>query len=193
MGGSLPERIANKIILAEDAVQQNLVRRYLQRCGHESRECRFVPLPARGPGGSGEKYVRDKYPQQVQACRSSLGRRATALLVVIVDADREATERRAAQMEDALFAAGMQARGSDEQIVVLIPRRHVETWIRALLGNQVDEVTDFTKAPYSTPVPNDVKGAAAKLHEWTRPGAIPGPTSPLSLTASLPEWRKIPS
>ena len=38
-----------------------------------------------------------------------------------------------------------------------------------------------------------IKDAAAKLHEWTRPGAIPGPTSPLSLTASLPEWRKIPS
>lgn len=189
----MPERIANKIILAEDAVQQNLVRRYLQRCGHESRECRFVALPARGPGGSGEKYVRDQYPQQVQACRSSLGRRATALLVVIVDADMETTERRAAQLGSALLAAGMQGRGHDEPIVVLIPRRHVETWIRALLGNQVDEVTDYTKAPYSPPVSNEIKDAATELHQWTRPGGNPGPTSPASLTASLPEWQKIPS
>ena len=186
----MPERIANKIILAEDAAQQNLVRRYLQRCGHESRECRFVPLPARGPSGSGEKYVRDQYPHQVQACRSSLGRRATALLVVIVDADMEITERRAAQLGNALPAAGMQGRGHDEPIVVLIPRRHVETWIRALLGDRVDEVTDYTRP---TPTPKEIKDAATELHQWTRPGANPGPTSPLSLTASLPEWRKIPS
>ena len=189
----MPERIANKIILAEDLEQQNLVRRYLQRCGHESRECRFVPLPARGPSGSGEKYVRDQYPHQVQACRSSLGRQATALLVVIVDADNETTRWRAAQLSDALRTAGMEERREDEPIVVLIPRRHVETWIRALLGNQVDEVTDYTKAPYSTPVANDIKNAVTELHQWTRPGANPGPTSPASLTASIPEWRKIPS
>ena len=186
----MPERIANKIILAEDTVQQNLVRRYLERCGHETRECRFVPLPSRGPGGSGEKYVRDQYPHQVQACRSSLGRRATALLVVIVDADMETTEWRAAQLGNALQAAGMAARGSDEPIVVLIPKRHVETWIRALLGNQVDEVTDYTRP---TPSAKQIKDAAAELHHWTRPGANPGPTSPASLNASIPEWRKIPS
>jgi hypothetical protein len=186
----LPERIANKIVLAEDVEQQNLVRRYLQRCGHESRECRFVPLPARGPGGSGEKYVRDQYPQQVQACRSSLGRRATALLVVIADADRETTERRAAQLANALQAAGMHALANIEPIAVLIPKRHVETWIRALLGNQVDEEADYTRP---APPAKEIKDAAAKLHEWTRPGANSRPTSPASLTASIPEWRKIPS
>ncbi len=186
----MPERIANKIVLAEDAEQQNLVRRYLQRCGHESRECRFVPLPARGPGGSGEKYVRDQYPQQVQACRSSLGRRATALLVVIVDADTESTRRRAAQLSDALRAAGMHEPRDDEPIVLLIPRRHVETWIRALLGDHVDEVTDYTRP---TPTPKEIKDAATELRQWTRSGPNPGPTSPPSLTASLPEWQKIPS
>ncbi len=188
----MPERIANKIILAEDTIQQNLVRRYLERCGHTG-PFRLLPLPARGPGGSGEKYVRDQYPHQVQACRSSLGRRATALLAVIVDADMETTQRRAAQLGNALQAAGMPARANDEPIMVFIPKRHVETWIRALLGNQVDEVTDYTKAPCSTPVANDIKNAAAELHQWTRPGTDPGPTSPPSLTASLPEWRKIPS
>lgn len=187
----MPERIANKIILAEDLEQQNLVRRYLERCGHAA-PFRLLPLTRR-PGGSGEKYVRDQYPREVQACRSILGRRATALLVVIVDADLETTKRRAAQLENALQAAGMHAREDDEPIVVLIPKRHVETWVRALLGNQVDEVTDFTKAPYSTPVANDIQEAATELHRWTRPGAKPGPTSPPSLTASLPEWRKIPS
>jgi hypothetical protein len=185
----VPERIANKIILAEDLEQQNLVRRYLERCGHAA-PFRLLPLPFKGTGGSGEKYVRDQYPHQVQACRSSLGRQATALLVVIVDADMETTQRRAAQLGNALQAAGMHARGNDEPIVVLIPKRHVETWIQALLGDPVDEVNDYTQP---TPTAREIKNAAAKLHEWTRPGANPGPASPASLTASLPEWRKIPS
>lgn len=112
----MPERIANLIILAEDREQQNLVRRYLERCGH--RYVRPAPLP---PGGSGEKYVRDRYPIQVRACRSSLGRKTSAMLIVVVDADTEATERRAAQLARALESADEDPRGKDEPIVILIP------------------------------------------------------------------------
>jgi hypothetical protein len=185
----VPERIANKIILAEDREQQNLVRRYMERCGHGTG-LRLVPLPAKGPGGSGEKYVRDQYPRQVQACRSSLGRRASALLIVIIDADMETTQHRAAQLSNALNAADMQGRDEGEPIVVLIPKRHIETWIRALLGSQVNEETDCKKPK---PTPPEIVEAASTLHQWTRPGAGPGSTSPPSLSASLPEWRKIPS
>jgi hypothetical protein len=189
VGGSVPDRIANKIILAEDREQQNLVRRYLERCGHGAG-LRLVPLPAKGPGGSGEKYVRDHYPHQVQACRSSLGRRASALLIVIIDADMETTQHRAAQLSEALQSANMQGRDEGEPIVVLIPKRHVETWIRALLGNQVAEDKDYKKPK---PTSGEISEAAETLHRWTRPGAGPGPTSPPSLTTSIPEWRKIPS
>jgi hypothetical protein len=58
----VPDRIANLIILAEDKEHQNLVRRYLERCGHDTRTMRLVPLPTRASGGSGEKYVRDPRP-----------------------------------------------------------------------------------------------------------------------------------
>jgi hypothetical protein len=188
----VPERIANKIILAEDAEQQNLVRRYLVMCGH-SDPFRLVPLPARSSGGSGEKYVREKYAEQVQACRSSVGRRASCVLIVIIDADQAETVHRARQLASELEKAGMQARVEDEPIVILIPKRHVETWIRALLGNYVDESIDYTKAPYKAPTPNEIAEAVSALHEWTRPNAQSGPTSPPSLTTSMPEWKKIPS
>jgi len=185
----LAERIANKIILAEDAIQQNFVRRYLEECGHTG-PLRLVPLPAKGVGGSGEKYVRDQYPHQVQACRSSLGRRAAAILIVIIDVDLETTQRRWVQLSDSLKRASMSDRTEVEPIVVLIPKRHVETWIRALLGDHVDEVTDY-KRPM--PTAKEIKDSASELYVWTRLGADPGPTSPASLTASIPEWRKIPS
>lgn len=185
----MPERIANIFVLAEDIEQQNLVRRYMENCGHNLRSCRF-DRPAQGPSGSGEKYVRDQYPKQVQACRSAIGRRASALLVIIIDSDMETTQHRAEQLADALEAAGMQPRDDGEPIVVLIPKRHVETWIRALLGNQADEQIDYKKPQ---PIASDIRNAAEILHRWTRRGAGPGPTSPPSLTASLPQWRKIPS
>jgi hypothetical protein len=143
-----------------------------------------------GSGGSGEQFVRKRYPVEVQEHRRRVRRGASALLVVMIDADMETTQRRASQLSDALRAASMDRRRNNEPIAVLIPKRHVETWIRALLGDPVDEVTDY-KRP--TPTANEIKEAAAELFAWTRPGASPGATSPPSLTTSLPEWRKIPS
>ena len=73
-------------------------------------------------------------------------------------------------------------------IVVLIPKRNVETWIRALLGDAVDEDTDYkSPAPSST----DIRSAAANLYEWTRPSAQPPDSAPASLKSSISEWRKI--
>jgi hypothetical protein len=186
--GKMPERIANKIILAEDIEQQNLVRRYLERCGH-GEGIRPAPLPAQVSGGSGEKYVRDHYAEQVRACRSALGRRTKALLVVMVDADMETTKHRADQLSKSLASAGMTGRDDREPIVVLIPKRHVETWIRALRGIQVDEEADYKRPK---PTSAEICGAAERLHEWTRPNAVAIATFPPSLTASRPEWRRIP-
>ncbi len=188
----MSERIANIVIVVEDVEQQNLVFRYLEQCirGLTYRRCRFE-RPAKGLG-SGEQFVRNRYPVEVLEHRFRMAK-ASALLVVMVDADLETTKRRAAQLSDELRAAGIEKRRDKEPIVVLIPKRHVETWIRALLGHQVDEITDYTKAPYSPPLAKDIQNAAVELHKWTRPGAGPGATSPPSQTASIPEWRKIPS
>ena len=134
--------------------------------------------------------MRDQYPLQVRACRSSLGKKTSALLVVVIDADMETTEYRAAQLSEALKNAGEEARDGGEPIVVLIPKRHVETWIRALLGNEVDEVTDYKKPK---PTYAETVTAAETLHQWTRRNAVPDPTCPPSLTDSLLEWKKIPS
>lgn len=185
----MPKRISNKIVLVEDLEQQALVRRYLERCGHGAG-LRLVRLPAKGPGGSGEQYVRSQYPLQVQACRSSLGRRKSALLTVVIDADLETTQYRSQQLSNALVAMNMEPRDNREPIVVLIPKRHIESWIRALQGKPVNE-HDSYKDP--APTPKEILQAAVTLYAWTRPNAGPGPTSPPSLTDSIPEWQKIPS
>ncbi len=188
----MADRTANVFVLVEDREHQNLIRRYLIRSGHSDRQFRFAPLPAKSSGGSGEIFVRDKYPEQVKACRSTIGKRASAILIVMIDADSETAQRRKSQLEDALQLAGEDSRDSNEPIVVLIPKRHVETWIRALLGEQVDESTDYSKAPFSRPNSNDIQSAAHALFGWTRPGAQPARNAPPSLITSIPEWQRIP-
>jgi hypothetical protein len=106
----------------------------------------------------------------------------------MIDADREPTEKRVTRLAESLRAAGRSTRTPHEPIAVLIPKRHVETWIRALLGNSVDEATDYTSPK---PTANQLKSAAESLHQWARPGTAAGRTSPFSLTASFPDWRKI--
>ena len=185
------DRFTNVVVLVEDIAQQNLIFRFLERCNRSIayRDCRFEK-PAKRSGGSGEQFVRTHYPVEVKENRRRIGRGASALLVAMVDADKNETQVRAKQLSDALDAANLERRGQNDPIVVLIPKRHVETWIRALLGNGVDEVQDY-KNP--KPTPDEIRQAAVTLHQWTRPNAVPGPTSPPSLTESVPEWRKIPS
>lgn len=178
------------VVLVEDREQQNLIFRFLARCNRNLtyRDCRFELAATRG-GGSGEQFVRNRYPAEVREHRRRLGKGASALLVVMVDADMKTTQYRDSQLSETLKAAGMEERGRDEPIVVVIPKRHVETWIRALLDDPVDEVTDYKKPK---PAPNEIRRAAETLHQWTRPGAAVGSTSPPSLTESIPEWQKIP-
>jgi hypothetical protein len=86
----------------------------------------------------------------------------------------------------------MEDRKGDELIIVLIPKRHVETWIRALLGDEVNEENDYKKPE---PTPKEIAQAGGTLFAWTRRHASPGATCPPSLTKSIREgeWQRIPS
>jgi hypothetical protein len=187
----VPDRIANIVVLVEDIEQQNLIFRFLERCNPtiSYRTCRFERAAKRS-GGSGEQFVRKQYPTEVKEHRRRIGKGTSALLVIMVDADMETTQHRAKQLADALETASMERRDDNEAIVILIPKRHVETWIRALLANTVDEQTDY-KNPQ--PTAEEIRQAAMTLYDWTRPNARPGSTSPASLTQSIPEWQRIPS
>ncbi len=142
------------------------------------------------PEGAGRNTCVTSMAKEVRGCRSALGKRASALLIVVVDADTKTTASRAAQLSDALDAAEEEKLSATEPVVVLIPKRNVETWIRALLGSAVDEITDYKK-----PVPTsaEIKNSADELYKYTRPSAQLPAGYPSSLTQSIPEWRKIPS
>jgi hypothetical protein len=180
------DRNAEVIVLAEDLSQFNFTRRYLLQKGYNPHKIHPHLAP---PGqGSAEQYVRERYPKEVRLHRSRSSHTGAAL-VVAVDADIKTVVQRENELETALESAGEHGRGPDEVIVLLIPKRHIETWILCLLGEHVDEVTDYKSR---RDVHQQIKPAALTFYEWSRPH-YPVPNHCVeSLRRGLREVRRIP-
>ena len=166
----MADRVANVIILAEDQEHQNLVRRYLLRADYDRRGFRPVPLP--GNRRCGSQYVREQFPIQVKECRKRVSRQASCLLIVISDADNLTTDARERTLHNELTKDSQSAVARSEPVVILIPKWQVETWIKCLLGEAVEEDDKKTDQPPVTP--QQITTAARTLYDWARPGAESG-------------------
>ena len=158
------ERIAEVVVLAEDVNQANFARRFLIRAGQDKRKIRVRPL--RSGRGSAEQYVRETYPVEVLYYRRRSSSRSAAL-VVALDADNGSVAGHEAELARSLRHAGESPRQPDEQIALVIPKRNIETWIRCLLGNVVDEMSDYKGWPE---IQEGIKPAAQAFFDWSRDG-----------------------
>lgn len=131
----MPEgRYASVVLLAEDQRHIRFMRRWVQEHVNVDSRAITASLPGKGRG-AGEQFVRHKFPHELQAHRRQLGRRG-ALLIAVIDADTEPFEDHYRQLRG-------QAPGLDT-VAVFVPKRNIETWIRALTGGgPVDEITDY--------------------------------------------------
>ena len=120
-----------------------------------ARHYRSLPVTTRG---SGEQYVRSHYARAVQAFRSQ-SHDANASLVVMTDADMLSVAARRKTLDDALRQAEQAPRSTNERIVLLIPKRNVETWVAHLNGAAVDENSDYKPRPVE-----EFRSAATQLH-----------------------------
>jgi hypothetical protein len=130
--------------------------------------------------GSGEQWVRKRYATAVNAFRQR-STRATTWLIVAIDADTGTVDRRLRQLSDAT------PRAEDEAIAHLIPKRHIETWILCLCGEEVDEETDY----HGREVDGQIKTAASSLFDWSRPNAAPPASCIPSLRVAIPEVQRL--
>ena len=123
-----------------------------------------------------------EFPAELEACRKRHANRANTLLIVVVDADDFTVQKRRADL--------WQGRQSfpEDPVVALIPRRHVETWIRAALDQTVNEAGTYKDPKLRKP---EVRTAANTIYKWARPYSKAGPTCVDSLRTALPEWRRI--
>lgn len=185
----MSNRVSQTTLLCEDDPQARLVREYMKRCGVPHRPPFVQELVAsRLRRGGNIGWVLDRFPQELHACRQRC-KRVRTLLVVCVDADDCSANERRAQLSARVEAEGYDKCEAADPVVILIPKRHVETWLCALTGHTVNEDQDC-KGQADVGKSN-VRAAAQTLHDWSRPRAVIGPTCVPSLQAAFPEWRKI--
>ena len=130
MGGVSGVRIT---LLCEDSQTDTFVRRFLRRRKFRGRDIRTLPL-LHGTG-SGEQWVRQRYPVELRAIRAV----QNAYLIVVTDADIGSTQARRAQLEAECEREGIWRRREDDRVLVIVPRRNIETWLAYLDGSDVDE------------------------------------------------------
>ncbi len=139
------------IVLCEDEAHKIFATRFLARTWRiDSRNITVVPYP--GGQGSGKKHVFDTLGRHMKAYRS---RQASTVLIVMADADEEEV----ASMQKALDEKVEGGRKKDEQIIYVIPKWHIETWLAWLDGDEnVDETDKHRyKNRYSLEKRNDRK------------------------------------
>jgi hypothetical protein len=176
--------VSQAIVLAEDARQAQFARRYLLKIGYSKHAIRIASLP--GGRGCGEQWVREHYAKEVKAYRARSTRARTALLVAI-DADTDSTENRSRQLDNALRASGLDQRTAGEAISHFIPKRNIETWVLCLCGETVDEETDYSRRD----VEQLIGPSAITFFGWTRENTTLPPHCVLSLSAAIPEAKRL--
>lgn len=135
----MPDRYTEVVILCEDLRQLQFVRRFLIRRGVARQRIRARQAPQ--GRGSGEQFVREQFPVEVQ----SLRKRPFILagLIAVIDCDSHAAAERVTQLSQSLRNAGEEALEDSERVALLTPRRNIETWLFHLLGNEADEFSDY--------------------------------------------------
>ena len=180
----MSNKVSQIILLCEDQAQERLTRNYLKICKVQQIERILKPLVV----GSFSQVL-DQFPRELHACRQRHKVRANTLLIVLIDADNHSVEERRDQLLDRVKSARLDEFGANEPAVLLIPKRHIETWICALLCQTVTEEEDCKS--WKGLDKKSIRQAAQTLFEWTRPNASPGPTCVPSLETALPAWHRV--
>lgn len=184
----MSERVSETVLLCEDDMQARLVRAFMKVSGVQTRTLRERIASELEQGGNC-RTVLNRFPEELRACRKRHQAKAKTHLIVMIDADDLSVDDRRRELLDELNKLDMASLNEHDSVSLLIPKRNVETWIRAL--NDEESLEDENYKRSKPPDKSVVRAAARRLHEWVKPDANVGENCVPSLTLSLPEWRKI--
>ena len=145
-------------VFCEDKLTHCFIRRFLLAQGISGRKIFPLPLPA---AGCGEQYVREKLPKYLQVLRSKSY--DSNVLVVAIDADKKTPLERKSQLNEACGAAQIPVRTETDKMLVFVPKRNLETWVKYFGGEVVDEEQDY--AHFLNGHESDCYPAAKKMSE----------------------------
>lgn len=126
------------IVVLEDRRHQRFVRKVLSGLGFTHRNFRIRMAP---PGkGDAVSAVQKKYASDVGLYRKRQKKvRPNSAVLAVIDEDGKTSEIRLRQMDDALRSENLDPRNVDESIAIWVPKRHIETWLLHLCGQEVNE------------------------------------------------------
>lgn len=168
-------------VICEGSSDEAFIRRFLAKRGFDARR---VNVYRREGSGSGEQFVREKYPGVLKELRRWKNRG----LIVMSDADTKSTEERKRELNAACDAVGVPARKPGEPVLLAIPKRNSETWYKHLHGTAASECEgkEFKKSDNH----DFARAAADRLNEWCfERQRLPAPVLP-SLREACEEWRE---
>ena len=148
------------VVVCEDAQQRVFLYRLLKAFGLHRR---FRAEVAQAGQGAADQWVRETYPDEVAAYRQST---MAVGLVTVIDADENSVRFRYQQLNEELDASDLEHRKRDEQICLLVPKRNIETWIYALVGEEVNELDAYPKLEKES----ECQPAVDQLVEYLRHG-----------------------
>jgi hypothetical protein len=172
------------VVLCEDLQQEVFVRHFLRRRGRE--QFLFRPRISPAGRGSGEQWVRERFPRELKAYRSQATRRDNWLLVV-TDADTGTVQDRISGLARACEQAGVPFREPGEKVVFVIPRRNIETWFAYLRAEVVNETGTYPRHECET----DCRPEVRRLDEMCTQGRLEPNPPPQSLVAACEEFQRV--
>lgn len=169
-------------LLCEDSQTDAFVRRFLKRRNFRGRDIGTLPLPSGSQ--SGEQWVRERYPHELQAIRQRQG----AYLIVVADADKNSTADRRAQLDAACDEKQVPRRDERDPVLVIVPRWNIETWLYYLgSGTAVDETRRYPRLRRERDCVTHADNLYRMCHEAQRLDEA----APPSLRESCVEYRKL--
>ena len=118
-------------------------------------------------------------------------RRASSskFLGVMIDADTGTVLARRQQLDESCESEQERAAAAADPAVVLIPRRHIETWIEFFGTGQASETTDYKHA-YDDKIAAVARRFAQELDNWlVQPASSPVPASLAAAQGELLRFR----
>ena len=104
--------------------------------------------------------------------------------MAIVDGDKLGVQGRMQQFDQKCDELEIPIRKPDDRAAIIVPTRNIETWIKFLEDNKVDETTSYPKLHLES----ECKQAVDRLVRYCKNNSLPN-TAPASLQIACSEFR----
>jgi hypothetical protein len=173
-------------ILAEDNQTKTFIRHFLYEHGWKPHDFRILPTP--NVRGSGEQYVRKQFPKELKAYRGKCNHLGIAL-VAAVDADTLTVMERRQQLCQECRDQNIDPPQPEERVLLIIPKRNIETWLAYLRGETVNENNVYRKYAEES----ECKPQAIRLKQMCQDGQLAPTPAPASLESCCNNFKQFRS